>query len=74
MSQMKSGLLRANTIDNQARNQIDKEVENAAMAGVFDLRNVLELVIDGFNNRAFPKQHFILRMTSADSACFYEQK
>jgi hypothetical protein len=37
-------------------------VVGTAMPGVFDLRNVLELVDDGLDNRPFTQQEFIREM------------
>ena len=47
------------TIGDEAAEEIDEEVDGAAMAGVLNLRNVLELVEDGFDNGAFAQQEFI---------------
>ena len=47
------------TISNQACDQIDKEIDKAAMSGMFDLRNVLQLVVDGFDDCAFSEQQFV---------------
>src|SRR3990172_3803257 len=46
-------------ISNQTANEIDKEVNWTAMARMFDLRNVFELINDGLNNSAFAKQEFV---------------
>jgi hypothetical protein len=50
---IKGGFLLAERISHQPGNQIDKEVERAAMAGMLDLGDVFELVIDGLDDRAF---------------------
>ena len=50
---MKRRLLRLHLISDQACDQIDKEIDKIAMPEMLDLRNVLKLVIDGFNDRAF---------------------
>lgn len=47
------------TVGNQTGGQVDQEVREAAMAGMFDLRDVLELVIDGLNDAAFTQQEFV---------------
>ena len=38
------------SVSNQTGNQINEKVKRAAMSGVLDLGNVLELVIDGFDD------------------------
>jgi len=47
-------------IGNQASKQIDNEVDWATMAGMLDLGDVLELVIDGLDDGTFAKQHDIV--------------
>ena len=37
-------------VGNQARDQIDKGVDRATMAGMLDLTDVFELIIDGLND------------------------
>ena len=44
------------TIGDQARKQVDKEIERAAVAGVFDLADVLELIKDRLDERALAEQ------------------
>lgn len=41
------------------RQYIDKKIGNAAMAGVFDLRNVFELIDNGFRDGPLGKQKFV---------------
>ena len=47
------------TISDQACNQIDKEIDKATVSGMLDLRNVLQLVIDGLDDRTFSEQQFV---------------
>ena len=46
-------------IGNQATEEIDEEVGGAAMAGVFDLGDVFELVEDGLDNGPFAQYQLI---------------
>ena len=48
-------------VGDQAANQVDQEVSHTAMPGMFNLGNVLQLVVDGLNNRPFPQQQFVLQ-------------
>ena len=41
-------------VSDQARDQVDKKVNGAAMAGMLNLRNVLKLVVDSLNDGALP--------------------
>jgi hypothetical protein len=50
---MKRRFLRLQTIGDQTCGQIDKEIDKAAIPGMLDLRNVLQLVVDSLNDRAF---------------------
>lgn len=56
---MQGWLLGLMAISDQTRHQVDKKVDRAAMARVFDLRDVLEVVIDGLDNGAFAQQQFV---------------
>ena len=47
---MKRRFLWLQTISDQSSDQIDKEINKAAMSGMLDLRNVLQLVIDGLDD------------------------
>lgn len=38
-------------VGGQARDQIDEETVHTAVAAVFNLRDVLELIVDGFDSR-----------------------
>ena len=49
-------------ISNQASKQIDQEIERAAMARVLNLGNILELVIDGFNDGAFTQEELVIQI------------
>lgn len=44
---------------NQATDEIDAEIEGTAVTGVLNLRNVLELVGDSFNDGAFAQEQFV---------------
>ncbi len=57
---MQRRLLGLTTIGSQAGEQVDDEVDRASMAGMFDLRDVLELVIDGFDDGAFAEQQDVV--------------
>ena len=46
-------------ISDQARNEIDEEVKGAAMARMLNLRNVLELVIDSFDDGTLTQEQFV---------------
>ena len=41
------------TIGNQACDQVDQEVDGAAMARMLDLRDVFELISDGLDDGSF---------------------
>lgn len=41
------------TVGNQATDDVDHEVDRAAMPGMLNLRDILELVNDGFDNGTF---------------------
>jgi len=46
-------------IRNQATQEMDQEVNGATMARMFDLRNVFELVDDGFRDGSFAQEEFV---------------
>jgi hypothetical protein len=46
-------------VGRQRRHQVHEEIDGAAMAGVLDLADVLELIVDGLDNRAFAQQERI---------------
>lgn len=47
-------------VGNQAGDEIDKKVGAAAVAGVFNLGDILELVSDGLGNETFACQQLVL--------------
>lgn len=47
------------TVSNQPTNEIDTEIERAAMARMLNLGHVLELVSDAFNDGTFAQQQFV---------------
>ena len=62
-------------VSDQARDQVDKSVHRAAVASVLNLRNVLELINDTFNNSPFSKKEFIDHFCfSRDSPYIHERK
>ena len=46
-------------VGDQATEQVDQEVSHTALPGMFNLGNILQLVIDGFNNRPLPQQQLV---------------
>ena len=44
------------TVSNESCNQMDDKIRGTAMPRMLDLRDVLELVNDGLNNRPFAEQ------------------
>jgi hypothetical protein len=58
------------TISDQTGDDIDDEVSQAAMASVFDLRDILALVDNGFNNRSFYKARAYQSGSSSGSSCW----
>ncbi|SDW41727.1 hypothetical protein SAMN05421882_101078 [Nitrosomonas communis] len=50
---MKGGVLLTKSVSHQPGYQINKEVKWTAMTGMLDLRDILQLVIDALNDRAF---------------------
>ena len=70
-AQTEGRFLGLKTISNEAREQIDQEIERAAMARMFNLRNMFELVIDGLDKQ-YPavtnKQAPATRVRSQDAA------
>lgn len=47
------------TIGYQASNQVKYKAVHTAVSGVFNLRDIFDLVVDSFNNKAPGKQSFI---------------
>ena len=46
-------------IGDQPCYQVDHEVVHTAMAAVFDLADIFELVVDGFNERPLTEQDLV---------------
>ena len=46
-------------VGNEASDQIAKQVSETAMAGMLNLRNILELVDDGFDNGALAQKNLV---------------
>ena len=53
------------SIGNQTRQEIDEEILEAAMAGVFDLRDILELINDALDQGAFAQEKPIYQRQQA---------
>ena len=47
------------TIRNEPCDQVDQEVDGAAMAGMLDLRAVFELINDGLDDGSFAEKEFV---------------
>ena len=58
-------------VGNEPSNQMNDKIGGTAMARMLDLRNILELVNDGLDNRSFAQQQFIREMHELICACFY---
>lgn len=52
-------LLRLVCVTGKGRHQIHHEIRDATVAGVFDLRNVFELIVDCFNQRPLSEHQFV---------------
>lgn len=52
-------LLREKRVGCQARHQVDREAGNRPMSGVFDLRHVLQLVVDGLDQCSFAQENLV---------------
>ena len=46
-------------VSNESGDQVHHEIHRTAMTRVLDLRNILELVENGLNNRALAQQQFV---------------
>ena len=46
-------------VSDQPGQQIDEAVGNRAVAAVLDLRDVLQLINDAFDNRTFPQHQLV---------------
>src|SRR5262245_15134461 len=52
-------------VGNQASKDINEKVDGTTMPGMLNLRNILQLVIHGFNNCPFSQQQFFLQKQKA---------
>src|SRR5690242_19072824 len=50
------------TVSDQPSKQMDDKIRRTAMTSMLDLRNILELVNDGLNNRSFAQQQCVRQM------------
>ena len=57
--EVQSWLFRLESISQQATEQVEQEIGRAAMAGMHNLRDIFELIVDGLNDRAFAGEQFI---------------
>ncbi len=46
-------------VGNEPCDQVDQKVDGAAMAGMLDLADVFELIIDGLNDGSFAQEEFV---------------
>lgn len=53
------GLFGLKAVGNEACDQIDQEIDGAAMARMFDLRDVFELISDGLDDGAFAQEQLV---------------
>ena len=53
------GLFGLKAVGNEACDQIDQEIDGAAMARMFDLRDVFELNSDGLDDGAFAQEQLV---------------
>lgn len=53
------GHLLVECVSRQPSHQINKEIRWVAMARMFDLQGVFQLIIDNLNNRAFTQHEFV---------------
>ena len=58
---MQAGLFVLMTIRGKSSNQMDDKIGRAAMAGMLDLGNILELVNDRFNDGPFARASVCLK-------------
>ena len=52
-------------ISRQTTNEIDHKVSKATMTGVFNLRDILELINDGFQDATLAEQQFVREQNQA---------
>ena len=57
-------------IGNQASQHTDHKVDRTAMAGMLDLRDVLQLVVDGLNDETFAQQQVYPSAAADGSSCW----
>ncbi len=57
--QAEGRLLGLVAVGDQSRHKVNQEIVRATMAGVLDLADVLELVVDALNERPLAKQQFV---------------
>ena len=58
---MERWLLGLPSVGNQTGDEIDDKVGRAAVTGVFDLRDILELVNDGLNDEALTREQLVFK-------------
>ncbi len=46
-------------VGNEPGNQVDQEVDRAAVAGMLNLTDVFKLIIDGLNDGSFAQEEFV---------------
>ena len=59
--EMERRLLWLPSVGNQTGDEIDEKVGRAPMPGVFNLRDILELVNDGLNDETFTRQQLVFK-------------
>lgn len=57
--EVQSWLFGLEGIGQQTADEIDQEIGGTAVTGMGNLRDIFELVVNGFDNRAFARHHFI---------------
>ena len=53
------GFLGQMAVGDQPSNEVDQEIGRAAMAGMFDLADILELVVDGLNDGPLAQEQLV---------------
>ena len=64
---VQTGLFVLMTVSNKPSQQMHDKIERATMAGMPDLRDILELVNNRFNDRSLAQQQFIRSQVGAGS-------
>ncbi len=59
MSEMRRGLFGLVAVGDEPSEQVDEEIVGTAMAGMLDLADVLELVVDALNDRSLAQQELV---------------